>query len=473
MDELKQLANPKLRIIVAHYFVVTLLLYSALLLTEDTTVQLIQFFTIFLIILHNFDDLNILKQMKVMAFEDETTHLPNKLALKNDLQQLQPSSVLLIDIKQFSLLNDTYGEVFGDLLLLEFSKVLQTIAHNNHSKVYRVGADQFITLNLIQESYASSHLSNDIFAYLKNNTFILKDKEGESLEVSIAVRIALVNIDQTNINEKFLSQTRADLALKYGKKHHKEFVEYQESLGLEEATKKELEIVEMVKDALQEKRVIPVFQKIQKERGDSYECLVRIQQKDGSLLSPFFFLETEEQTSYYFEITKVMIAKSCQYFSTREESFSLNFSFQDIGNEKIIEFLIENIKKYNVGKQVIIELLETEFISEVEVLQAFIKKIREYGVQIAIDDFGTGYSNFVYLAQIEPDFIKIDGSLIKNIDSDEKAFIIAKNINNFAKELGCQTIAEFVHSQEVFEKLQELDIDGFQGYFISKPSLKV
>jgi EAL domain-containing protein (putative c-di-GMP-specific phosphodiesterase class I) len=131
---------------------------------------------------------------------------------------------------------------------------------------------------------------------------------------------------------------------------------------------------------------------------------------------------------------------------------------------------MKKIDEYNMRGRVIIELLESENVKSFEIVKAFVESMKDYDVNIAIDDFGSGYSNFIYLAKIKPQFIKIDGSLIKNIDKDKDAFIITKHINSFSKELGCKTIAEFVHSKKVYEKVKEINVDGVQGYFIAPPS---
>jgi EAL domain-containing protein (putative c-di-GMP-specific phosphodiesterase class I) len=92
------------------------------------------------------------------------------------------------------------------------------------------------------------------------------------------------------------------------------------------------------------------------------------------------------------------------------------------------------------------------------------------GVKIAIDDFGTGYSNFSYLLKLRPDYIKIDGSLIKHIDTDDNSIAIVSAILAFSKKLGIKTIAEYVHSKEVYEKCKELGIDEFQGFYLGEPT---
>jgi EAL domain-containing protein (putative c-di-GMP-specific phosphodiesterase class I) len=95
------------------------------------------------------------------------------------------------------------------------------------------------------------------------------------------------------------------------------------------------------------------------------------------------------------------------------------------------------------------------------------------GCRIAIDDFGSGYSNFEYLLKFKPNYLKIDGSLVKNIHTDTNSLLIVKTINQFAHSLGMKTVAEFVHCQEVFDILQELNVDEYQGYYFSPPKKEI
>jgi len=400
-------------------------------------------------------------ELEYMFYHDSLTYLPNKFLLDKNLKEKKFYGGLLIDIKQFSSINDMYGEMIGDEVLKEFAKKLMKIAQKYDCALYRVGADQFITINF-NDNGICHYVKNDIFDLVKEEPIFIKvDKT--FLNIHIAVRISLVKKYYDDIKLK------ADLALNYAKNKNLDFVEYTEDLELEKRLEKEIATITMVKEAINENRVIPVFQKIQKSNEfDTYECLVRIKEKD-KLISPFIFLDAISHTNYYFDITKIMIEKSFIVFEHRKETISLNFSFRDIENEEIIEFLLEKIDEYNMYSRVIIELLESENINNFEKVKYFIEKVKEYGVKIAIDDFGSGYSNFIYLAEIKPDFIKIDGTLIKNIDQDTNSFIITKHINSFAKELGCKTIAEFIHNESVYNKVKELNIDGFQGYFIEKP----
>ena len=99
--------------------------------------------------------------------------------------------------------------------------------------------------------------------------------------------------------------------------------------------------------------------------------------------------------------------------------------------------------------------------------------MRSLNVKIAIDDFGSGYSNFTYLIELKPDFVKIDGSLIKDMDNDKNAYIMVKNISRFLKEMNLQTIAEYVHNQQIHDIVKELEFDGVQGYFLAKPTANI
>ena len=168
-----------------------------------------------------------------------------------------------------------------------------------------------------------------------------------------------------------------------------------------------------------------------------------------------------------------MIKKSINTFKDRDESFSINLSYEDISNIEIVKFIKEQLKDSNIASQLIFEILETESIENFTLVRDFIIDMRILGVRIAIDDFGSGYANFSHLIELKPDYIKIDGSLIKNIDKDINAFILVKAINIFSKEMGIKVIAEYIHNEDVSEKVKELDIYGYQGYFFSEPSLEI
>jgi EAL domain-containing protein (putative c-di-GMP-specific phosphodiesterase class I) len=196
--------------------------------------------------------------------------------------------------------------------------------------------------------------------------------------------------------------------------------------------------------------------------------LVRLED-DDKLISPYFFLDISKKTKHYTNITKTMIKKTFEMFKDRDVEFSINLTIQDILNEQIKIYLFEMIESYNMGNRVIFEIVESESIQNFQDVINFINEVRYFGCKIAIDDFGTGYSNFEYLLKIKADYIKIDGSMIKNIDTDTDAQIVVSTIVDFAKKMGVKTIAEFVENEAIYNKIVELGVDYSQGYYFSTP----
>ena len=166
-----------------------------------------------------------------------------------------------------------------------------------------------------------------------------------------------------------------------------------------------------------------------------------------------------------------MLEKTFDAFGGRTEEFSVNITMEDILNRSINETIIRLLDRYpDIGYRVVFEIVESESIdgSYNDVL-AFVEKIKERGCKIAIDDFGSGYSNFEYLIRIQADFIKIDGSLIKDINTKKEAYTVVSVIVSFAKQMGIRTIAEFVEDETTLATLKDLGIDYSQGYYFSKP----
>src|SRR5208283_4005924 len=142
---------------------------------------------------------------------------------------------------------------------------------------------------------------------------------------------------------------------------------------------------------------------------------------------------------------------------------------EDIMDAETINFIIENLKKFNIGDRIVFELLESEGIENYEQILEFIEIVKSYGCKIAIDDFGSGYSNIDHIIRLNVDYLKIDGSLIRQIDQFKNNQIIVKNIVEFSRELNIKTISEFVHSEEIHKWVKYLNVDYEQGFFWGEP----
>ena len=405
------------------------------------------------------------KKLHKQLYFDTLTSLENRNALLEVIEKEKPFGLMLIDINNFSALNDIYGADVGDNILKSVSKLLVDLSKNQY-RVFRVGGDQFAFLDMNDDNLNfTQNVVTSILDTIESTTIATDD---DSIKINLAVTVSVAsNCDDTKMFKN------AQIALHYAKKTNQYIIFYSDELNLDKHYKKELDAVNMVKKALEEDRVLPVFQQIEKyNKYETYECLVRIQE-DEKLISPFVFLDAIKRTKYYTELTKVMIKKSFEKFRGTDTNFSINLSFEDISNKHLVSFLENIIQETDMAKQLILEIVESESIDNFKLVKSFTKKMQNMGVQISIDDFGSGYSNFAHILELNPDIIKIDGSLIKNICEDKKSFIIVKTIINFARELGIQTVVEFVHNQEVLEKTKELHVDGYQGYFIAEPTRNI
>ncbi|NCD13479.1 MAG: EAL domain-containing protein, partial [Epsilonproteobacteria bacterium] len=223
-------------------------------------------------------------------------------------------------------------------------------------------------------------------------------------------------------------------------------------------------------------RIVPFFQPIINVNTgeiEKFETLMRIQKEGQEHYLPSEFLEIAKHSKIYSKLSMALIQKAFETFQISSNGFSINLSYLDMTNIVTKTFILEKLAEFNVGSWVIFEILESDGIENYEAIASFIDDVKAYGAKIAIDDFGSGYSNFERLNELRVDYIKIDGSLIKNIDRNEDTKIIVKNIVNFAKELGISTIAEYVHSAEVLQCVKEIGVDYAQGYYIGKPSSRI
>ncbi len=186
----------------------------------------------------------------------------------------------------------------------------------------------------------------------------------------------------------------------------------------------------------------------------------------GNIVSPFFFLEIAKKAKLYSKITKLVIDKTLKVF---KYECSINLTTDDIMDNNTRKYIYNILKNYPYPQNITFEITETEEIIDFKLVNSFIEKVKKYGVKISIDDFGTGYANFKYIIDLSVDYIKIDGSLIKNIETNRESKLIVEAIIAFSKKLGIKTIVEFVSTKEIYNEVISLGADYSQGYYIGKP----
>ena len=249
-----------------------------------------------------------------------------------------------------------------------------------------------------------------------------------------------------------------------------------------ELTKKEhfkaqenLQTLTMVKKAIDNLNIVSYFQPIinnKTQKIKKYESLVRLIDENGKILSPFFFLDAAKKGNYYSQITSMVLDNSFAALDFTDVDISINLSILDIEKKSIREKIFSLLRSHKINlHRVVFELLEDEDAEDFELVKSFIDEVKSMGVKIAIDDFGTGYSNFERLLDYRPDILKIDGSLVKNIETNPLSLHIVEMIIAFAKKQNIKTIAEFVETEAIFDILKGLGVDYSQGYYFGKPDI--
>jgi PAS domain S-box-containing protein/diguanylate cyclase (GGDEF)-like protein len=398
---------------------------------------------------------------------DGITGLPNREKLLDDLSKNSSMDLAILRVSGVKDINDFYGVETGKTLLLNVGRTLQRMIDENRTTLYRIGEDEFATLFKSGEEsldFDFKERVENIAKYFNHNVIVVDDNQ---FNFSINVGCSKGGGKDIFIN--------AEMALRMAKQNSKDVVFFDDSLELEKSFKNNIEMTTKIKRAINSNRIVLFAQAIESSSGKSrdkkYECLVRMVDCNGEIISPYFFLNIAKKARLYPTITKIVIEKSMNYFKDKRGEFSINLSIDDILDEDIVNFLKKMLIKYRIGDRVILEIVESEGIENFDDISRFVEDIRKFGCRIAIDDFGTGYSNFEYLSRLNVDFIKIDGSLIKNLDRDDNSRLIVELIVSFAKRKGISTVAEFVHNRAVFEIVKSMGIEYLQGYYLGKPEL--
>jgi PAS domain S-box-containing protein len=405
---------------------------------------------------------------------DLLTGLPNRNQLLEDLKTAIKPIILYLNIDNFSGFIDFYGRTISDKTLILLAHLLSNIDKHNRFRLYKLEEEQFILL------FKEGYLSQDNLQYffeefiLDIETRISNPGYQNQNRISISITGGAATYYVNDDYQKLILYS--NIARKIAQQEHKKFLLFHHSMRKSEDYAHNIEWIKRIKEAINEDRIICYYQPIfdnKNQKLKKYESLVRLIDKDGQAISPFFFLEIAKKAKLYEQITQIVIDKTFDTFRELSDEFSINLTVDDIISEKITNYIYQKLEGYKNTSRVIFEITESEEVTDYKIINKFIKYVKQYNVRIAIDDFGSGYANFEHILNIDADYIKIDGSLIKNIHTDENSYIITEAIINFSKKLGRKTIAEFIHNEEVYKIVRELGADYSQGFYLGVPSLEV
>lgn len=403
----------------------------------------------------------ILKQV----YTDRLTQLPNRTKLIKDIQDNKKNTMILINIDKFSMINDFYGHHAGDEILKQLAIKLRSAITDEHISLYRLSSDEFVILYPFL--YTPEDLNRLITSNLPKVDPLIFKYENEDIHISVTVAVA------EGLNYKSDLLARVNMALQHARKNKLRYALYHDALQITEQYQANILMAKKIRLAINNRRIVPFYQPIIELSSGKiikYECLARLIETDGNIISPHEFLPIANKIRLYDEVTRLIITHAFKRFHNTNIDFTINLSINDILNPKTQDFIFSMIDQFNVSSQITFEILETQELKNDKMVIKFIETIQAMNGSIAIDDFGSGFSNFERMTRIKANFIKIDGSLIKNIDTDPNAKIVVETIINFANKLHMQVIAEFVHSKSVLSTINALGIRYGQGFFLGKPN---
>jgi len=428
------------------------------------------------------------ERIEYLATYDELTGLINRNRFIQLIDEwilfahdaAETGGLLLIDIDNFKIVNDTFGHNIGDELLHSLSELLQKslreYCHINSmegdgSLIGRLGSDEIAVLlpsmDVREVTEVAEHLRKSI------DSFYL-GKLPAHITASIGIVLfpehgatrgeLFAKVDAALFRAKELGQNTCHLYLpedRYLEEMHSRF-----------------EWKVRIQKALSEDRFEIWLQPIMNVRDksiDRYEVLVRMRIEDGSIIPPGFFIGAAEIYGLIGAIDRVVAEKAMKLQAElsskgKPVSMGLNLSGKDLVDDKLLVFLQDKIIESGADPAALhFEITETEAIHDLDRALKFVNKLRAMGCKFALDDFGAGFTSFLYLKKMSVDYIKLDGSFVKNLHRNKNDQLFVKALSDVARGMGIKTIAEFVEEKETLDSLEEFGVDYAQGYYIGKP----
>ncbi len=385
-------------------------------------------------------------------------------------------SVLMIDLDNFKYINDSYGHLCGDRVLREIALTMKKCFRKG-DVVARFGGDEFSVI--LPETSNTNALI--VAESVRNKIRQLKfydDEQQRSFQVSASIGLTSYPKDANTINEIV---SGADIALYQAKDSGKDFVATLDSANNSIVSKRNLHnLSEDLRQALQEKRLIPYFQPIVNCKDGSvfaFEALARLIRPEGDIIPAGQFIEAADKHGISFELDRVILSKVAhclaEYISKGNPlpKIFINLSPKEIQHRKILQFAQTLCDELNIPPECLVfEVTEREAVGDMGNMRKFLTKLREKGFAFALDDFGSGYNSFHYLRELHFEYVKIDGDFIVNILNSNVDNALVRALIDLCRELDIKTIAEYVESESILQRLKELGVDYGQGFHLGMPA---
>ena len=419
-------------------------------------------------------------RMLYLAEHDSLTGLINRRRFQEELERSiaftqryqQQSALLFIDLDQFKYINDSYGHLYGDEYLVDVSRRLFK-ALRRTDILGRLGGDEFgvIIPNVTLDE--AETVANALLSTLSKES--IKYNEN-AIHISASIGIVFFP-NQGVVATDLLAKADAAMysAKNAGRSQYHFFSEDDDELWSMQA---KIHWEERIRWALEEGHFVLYYQPVvdlQTNVITHYEVLLRMLGKDGELILPAAFLDTAERFGLIRDIDCWVLQTAIKELALKREagqdvSLAINISGRHFGSSDILSVVKDAMQDFNADPtKLIFEVTETAAVGNLAEARDFIDSLQDLGCRFALDDFGIGFSSFHYLRNLPVDFVKIDGSFVRNLHVDEEDRVFVKAMVDLAHGLGITCIAEFVENPEIVEVLKKLGVELGQGYYLSRP----
>lgn len=424
------------------------------------------------------------RQLSYQASHDLLTGLFNRRKFEENLEEIlmnvreekKQHALFYLDLDNFKIVNDTCGHVAGDELLKQLPALFNEVLRSGDI-IARLGGDEFGIILQNCGLKQAANIADKIRQKIKDYRFIWDDK---TFEIGVSIGVIGINAENAEMSQVLSSADVACYAAKDAGRNRVHIYEPSDEAVTERYG--QMHWTARISRALEEER-FQLYQQpivgVSDNDRSHLEILLRMIDENGNIVPPGAFISAAERYGLMREIDRWVITNVFKFMSKDNPAdpikntsrvMAINLSGESINDITLLDFILQEKEKYNISlSNVCFEITETVAISNLSKATVFINKLKKHGCQFALDDFGSGLSSFSYLKNLPVDYLKIDGSFVKDVSRDKIDRAMVESIQQIGEVMKLRTIAEHVEDKETLLVLQEIGVDYVQGYYLGRP----